>query len=384
MRIAMFQAGEGDSFLIEAGERSAVCILVDTGTVSAWDTNIAKAISKTVSNGKKIDLLIVTHIDNDHIGGAVKLLKGTSKVDIGQIWFNGLSQLYNLIKHPTSLSASLVLPLQYAGSSDDFSGTRDISFQKSAELSYCLSKMKIPINEAFDGKAVMGPLYRIALSPEVSISILLPTQEKLKSLLIAFERELRGYKSTNKLDDSPSLQAAFEIFCRNQVSQITETHGISSNGGFDIENLAKPKDVSPDSSITNASSIAFILEYGDRKLLFLGDTVESVAIPALKEWGRVTGNPLFFDVVKLPHHGAKGNCIKLLDAIDGRYFLISTNGERHGHPSAETVAKIVARRTNSERTIVFNYQHSIANKFNSPELREKYLYKVSFDREIEL
>jgi len=379
----MFQADEGDSLLIEAGEYPAVCILVDTGTVSSWDT-IAKAITKTVSNGKKIDLLIVTHIDNDHIGGAVKLLKGTPKVNIGQIWFNGLAQLYNLVERPASSSAPLVLPPQYVANHDDFSGTRDISFQKSAELSHCLNGLGIPINEAFDGKAVMGPSFRIKFSPEVSISILLPTQEKLKSLLLTFERELRGYKSTNRLENSPALQDAFEIFCRNQVSQITETHEISSRGGFNIENLAKPKDVSPDSSITNASSIAFILEYADRKLLFLGDTIESVSIPALKEWGRVTGNPLFFDAIKLPHHGAKGNCIKLLDAIDGRYFLISTNGKQHGHPNAKTVAKIVARATDSKRTIVFNYQHSVASKFNSPKLMEKYNYAVSFNREIEL
>ena len=74
-RVHMFRADIGDSFLIEIGDSTEWRILVDTGTATAWKKNIFPILVKAC---KEIDLMVITHIDRDHIGGAVDLLSQKS------------------------------------------------------------------------------------------------------------------------------------------------------------------------------------------------------------------------------------------------------------------------------------------------------------------
>ena len=40
-----------------------------------------------------MDLIICTHIDYDHIGGLVQLLKNTESQIINSVWYNGFLQI---------------------------------------------------------------------------------------------------------------------------------------------------------------------------------------------------------------------------------------------------------------------------------------------------
>lgn len=68
-RIHMFPAEIGDSFLIEVGNSAINHILIDCGTATAWKTNIYPALLKICC---VLDLMVITHIDRDHIGGAIE------------------------------------------------------------------------------------------------------------------------------------------------------------------------------------------------------------------------------------------------------------------------------------------------------------------------
>ncbi|MDL2236517.1 MBL fold metallo-hydrolase [Christensenellaceae bacterium OttesenSCG-928-K19] len=64
-----FDVGEADCILIKSGDKAA---LVDTG-----EHNDSEALSKKLSTlgVEKLDFVVLTHPDKDHIGGAVELLQ---------------------------------------------------------------------------------------------------------------------------------------------------------------------------------------------------------------------------------------------------------------------------------------------------------------------
>ncbi len=99
-----------------------------------------------------------------------------------------------------------------------------------------------------------------------------------------------------------------------------------------------------DSSAANGSSIAFILEYDDKRVLFGADAHAPVLTEALKRYAKQVGEARpRIDLVKLSHHGSNANLsTAMLALIDCRRFLISTNGDNFAHPDDAAIAKVIA------------------------------------------
>lgn len=50
-------------------------------------------------NGGAIDVIVVTHIDADHISGIIKLLEEeVLPISIGEIWYNGYRHIQSVVK----------------------------------------------------------------------------------------------------------------------------------------------------------------------------------------------------------------------------------------------------------------------------------------------
>jgi len=93
MKIKLFNAGNGDAILLESGE---FVLLFDGGTTASyqqWKCNIEMYST--------IDAIFITHIDNDHTNGIIKLLEENGSnldpniVNIKSIYFNGVEQILN-------------------------------------------------------------------------------------------------------------------------------------------------------------------------------------------------------------------------------------------------------------------------------------------------
>jgi competence protein ComEC len=70
LMFAMLDIGQGDSFFIESP--SGIQVLVDTGPSKKVLTQLQKVMSPF---DRTIDVLILTHPDSDHVGGALDILK---------------------------------------------------------------------------------------------------------------------------------------------------------------------------------------------------------------------------------------------------------------------------------------------------------------------
>jgi beta-lactamase superfamily II metal-dependent hydrolase len=113
-----------------------------------------------------------------------------------------------------------------------------------------------------------------------------------------------------------------------------------------------------DTALPNGSSIAFILTYKDKNILFLGDSHPSVVIDGLRCFGITPDKPIQAEIVKLAHHGSRGNTNKeLLNCIDSKKYIISTNGDKDQHPHKELLARLISSKKDCE--IYFNYKERI-------------------------
>ena len=74
MQLTVFQSGKGDCLLLaDTGDKTR--ILVDGGMPDAYSEHVAPALSALRKKKKKdIDLVYVSHIDQDHIGGILRML----------------------------------------------------------------------------------------------------------------------------------------------------------------------------------------------------------------------------------------------------------------------------------------------------------------------
>ena len=68
IEVEVLPANEGECILVTI-EKEDIHILIDGGTSETYRRFLKSRLVQLKKAGKNIDLLIVTHIDNDHIGG---------------------------------------------------------------------------------------------------------------------------------------------------------------------------------------------------------------------------------------------------------------------------------------------------------------------------
>lgn len=187
--------------------------------------------------------------------------------------------------------------------------------------------------------------------PQGKITILGPNQARLDGLKRWWTSEMRRMGWIGSLQN---LDDAFEFLCSREVVAPSEQMLASSNA-----DLASA--YAPDNSVTNGSSISFILEIEDRRLLFLGDSWADDTVAALAANG-----PSVFDAVKIAHHGSSHNTSPdLLALVDSSNFFISTNGSGHGHPDFAVLKAIVDRPAEFCRALHFNYSTPASQRLKS-------------------
>ena len=140
---------------------------------------------------------------------------------------------------------------------------------------------------------------------------------------------------------------------------------------------AAPSSVDP--SKPNGSSIAVLVEHRGASCLLGADAFGSVlggALIALAVHRGVSRLPV--DAVKLPHHGSRNNISNgLMQTVTARHWLVSSNGDRFGHPDDIALARVV---TNADpgSTLWFNYRNARTARWDDPELRAEHGYDVRY------
>jgi hypothetical protein len=128
----------------------------------------------------------------------------------------------------------------------------------------------------------------------------------------------------------------------------------------------------------NGSSIAFIAEWDGRRILLAGDAHPGLLAESL---GKLVpaGGPVPIDLFKVSHHGSHGNTTReLVEVLDCRRFLISTDGKRHGHPDPEAIARLLRFAPDGEKTLYFNYATGRTTPWDDANLKAQHGYQAVF------
>jgi beta-lactamase superfamily II metal-dependent hydrolase len=332
--IKVFPAANGDCFLIRIKDETGYKhILIDGGKGVLCHSNLKKEFKNLEDHKQRIDLLVVTHIDDDHIAGIIKLYqdKKINKSIIDRVWFN------SGVLISSELSGEIIrnreIPLNPL--SNKMSIRQGLTLERNLQESDSWHKKLI----------LSGQQHKLG---EVKFKILSPDKQTLEELNIKWDLEIEKMNSKKRR--------------RKKMSSSTDYHKT-------IEELFA-EEFKEDNSLFNRSSIAFLLEYGNYKLLMLGDSHPTVILNSLKNMGYSEEKKLKVDIMKISHHASKKNtCNELLNFIECTEFIISSDGSKHGLPNKESLARIVSIM---KEPVTFYFNYSSLNKiFSSEECKDK-------------
>ena len=319
MIIEPLKAEHGDAIVIRIdNDSNQILIVIDGGP-----NGCAERIADYYDTLGYIDLLILTHYDEDHIGGLLEFIgrhtRDKSEL-IGEIWVNGARVIY-------------------------FDKDENVS---SYDNAYTLASY---INRMKDKGIIKSFVYNINNSMEdvkhegFELSILTPTSSCLEKL----EANFKHYVDEHGLADDPDTDEQVSYGRTKQDSKKS------------LESLAEEKH-KVTTTFMNKTSISFILYAEGKSIMMLGDADINEVEKKLKDIGYSKESPVHLNLVKLAHHGSKGNISKeFLDIIDCNDFLFTTNGGTGGayHPDRKTIALIKdnyeKKSTEKIATLRFNY-----------------------------
>jgi beta-lactamase superfamily II metal-dependent hydrolase len=351
LQVELLPAGHGDSVLLEYGSPAAPArILVDAGPATAYAAVRAR-LARIPPERRRLDLLVVTHVDADHVEGVVKLLNDADlAVEVGELWFNGYRHLPN----------DELGPVQ-------------------GEMVGALATHRsIAWNTAFGERAVKRepgrPLPRVELPGGLSITVLAPSDRELERLRREWERACdRAGLSPGSVADALVLLGQTRRL--NPLDTYLDTR---VDAATDLEGLAAAAS-DLDRSAPNASSIVLLVEYAGRRVLLAGDSTPDALVPALERLVAERNlTRLRLDAFKLPHHASRNNVTReLLRLVDADRSLVSTDGKHFGHPDDEAIARVIVDGPRGG-TLVFNYRTDATLRWAEVGLVDRYGHRTDY------
>ncbi len=378
--VKIYPAFNGDCFLLKLGGNH---ILIDGGYVNTVNEYLSKDLRKIAEKGGSLSHVIITHIDQDHISGIVKLFeinKQSELISIKNVWHNSFRHIQSKISAITSEKPKNELLDEITGNSylkEINKEEKSISAEQGSSLASLILEGEYSWNEEFNGNAVSTDTHAsISIDDDIKFLLLSPDNEKLEKLEKTWRKELKKKGYLEELKEGEYYDDAFEFMMAKLKEPKRMKENNISSGIPKVEELIKLP-FEEDNTSPNGSSIAFIVEYRNKKLLFLGDSHPSLIAKNLRSLYEEKDFPIQFDLIKTSHHGSwSNNSPELLALIDSTRFIFSTNGKGHNHPDQETIAHIVSRKASRQRKLYINYPSEEFNKFDNESLKKKYNYEM--------
>lgn len=347
--IEMLPANHGDCLWIEYGTATHPHrILIDGGpdyAYSVWKERLVARLGHLPPGERHFELLVITHIDADHIGGVLALLRDTSLgITFSDIWFNGWRHLPDT---PGELGA-----VQGEG------------------VTGVILERQLPWNNAFANNAVTipttGELPQIMLPGGLELTLLSPTLAALKRLVPKWQKEVERAGLVPGFPPQPAEQIP------------PSSPGALGGTRLDPQALATLPQ-KQDRSEANGSSIALLAEFEGRRCLLGADAFAGVLAANVAQLRKQRGeDKLALDAFKIPHHGGQRNLSSaLVEQLACRRYLVSTNGRIFNHPDRESVARILCSKAEATN-LLFNYRSEDNIIWDTPELKAEYSYATVY------
>jgi Metallo-beta-lactamase superfamily len=345
IRIEALPARLGDCLLVECARPRARPwrMLIDGGPPDTWPL-LAARLERLPADERHLDVVAITHIDSDHIGGMLPFFQSEfARKNVGEVWFNGFEHL----------PAPADRAIRSVGQAESVTQALFGDGQGPA----------FKWNTSFGGGpvATAEPGQFIELTPGDGprITVLSPTLKRLSSLRTDWRKEIK-----KALDGEPEVAPPRELAPLGKLD--------------DLESLAAKKS-SSDGSPPNGSSIGLLLEHRGASCLLSGDGFSKVLSEGLTGLAKARGiEAIEIDAFKLPHHGSQANlATALVAAAPAHHYVVSSNGDTFNHPDDVAIARVVVGGPKG-LTLWFNYENERTRRWADPDLRKRFGHKVEF------
>lgn len=319
INLYIVQAENGDCFILESRRgKKTTTILIDGGPSNTFEKHL-KPTLKELPSSSKLDLVILSHIDNDHIIGLIDLLaeiknqrdKGINQfIKIGKLWHNSFDDLLQLQSEPTRLLKNNLFSKNLKHKEKEQKKVNTIQsiimkgFQQGGDLSELAKALKVSVNPGFKNVIAVNEIVKSIRVRDITFQILGPTKQNLNNL----RAEWKDWHRKKKILQEYELG----------LLQIL------------------------DKSVPNLASIMFLAEISNRKILFTGDALGTDVISILSKNRMLNKKGKFYvDVLKVPHHGSDRNVSEeFFNTVFAEYYIISANG-KYDNPSYSTLKWII-------------------------------------------
>jgi hypothetical protein len=380
-RLEMLPAAHGDCLWIEYGDPARPRrLLIDGGPGRTYAALRARVLQVPATE-RHFELLVITHIDADHIEGVIRLLQDAEALGctFDRIWFNGRDQLDQVpdpAGQPLGALQGELLGLLIA----------DYERRTGTTVWNVGWPDRLAAIDRADGR-----LPSVDFGPDgCRLTLLSPDHGRLLALKDTWDKVLKeaGIVSGDetalrlRLAASPHLRplgdglgadgAAPETLEESPIvtppTELDDALGGAGEAGSAFGS---------DASTANGSSIALLLAYPSMQptvhLLLSGDAWASVletsiaCLPPSAHSERLT-----LTGFKLPHHGSVRNLTAaLLQRVDSARYLVSTSGAVFGHPNARAIDLVLAEhRRAAPPELVFNYRSATTIAWAAPERQQ--------------
>lgn len=330
LTLEALDANEGDALLLLYGTaRRPRLVMIDGGPrQTCRDALLPRllALRAAFPGGRRaplpVELLVVTHVDSDHIAGVLALTAGLREarsagdeppVHIKELWHNGFDGAVG--------EETIVRALEFVDALPwDSPADRGLvaSVAEGRRLLDDAAALDIAVNAEFAG---------LVLRPD-DAGVVVPCGDGLTLTVLG---PARGQLDAFRKDWQAAVRAR------------PEARGGVAGAGLDT-------------SRPNLASIVLLADDGDHTLLLAGDARGDHILAGLAAAGKLAPDgTLHVDLFKLPHHGScRNNTRELLTRVTADTYVISADG-KHGNPDRETLDRLAAARGDDLYTVVCTF-----------------------------
>lgn len=344
------RAHKGDCLLLHYGTKARPgLVMIDGGPENVYGPHlkprlekIRKARGLTAAKPLPIDLLMVSHVDDDHIRGILDFTKelreatGVPFARVASFWHNSFDDVVGNV--PEELTAALRAKFPTASVDGELTDAEDVDLESPEPPEVVVDALKVlasieqghrlrgdaedlgfELNPEFDGKLVMASAEPIDVGDKLTFTVVGPLKPELRKLQ---EKHDQWLKEQQKKPKKPTSALAAYV----------------------------------DRSVPNLSSIVVLAESGGKTMLLTGDARGDKILEGLEAVKLLTvGGTMHVDILKVPHHGSANNVKQeFFERVTADHYVMSGDGE-HGNPERDTMEMLFAARGKAPLEIHLTY-----------------------------
>jgi Metallo-beta-lactamase superfamily len=308
------QAEFGDCLIVEFGSAGEPrYLLVDGGPPGTYVRDLEPELRRIAAGGR-IELAVLSHVDNDHVSGLLDLLTQLREqranhqpetIAIEGFWHNSFARAID----PAGELGPRMRALVAAAGGPQAMGQTGIAVEGIAEgdkLRQTALLLGLPINQGFAGELVcVDDAPALVTLENLTLRVVGPTRANLAELEQDWRKWLDAHEDA--VADGDPLVASMA-----------------------------------DRSVPNLSSIMVLAEADGKRVLLTGDGRGDHLLDGLRTAGVLSADgSIHVDVLKVAHHGSDRNATRdFFEAVTADTYVVSANG-KYGNPDLATLIWIV-------------------------------------------